>query len=454
MRKIFLITAVAALMSSCSLYKSYQRPDVSTDGLYRDEPKGQQDTTSIGNLSWREMFTDVRLQRLIEQGLENNTDLRIARLRVDQAEISLRSARLAYVPSLGVNGQGTISSFDSQKAGSSYQVGLSASWEVDIFGKLTNAKRGAKAAVEQSDAYRQAVQTQLVAAIANSYYSLLMLDEQLIVNRQTLQNWQQNIVTMRALKEAGLTDEAAIAQSEASALSVEASILVIGRQIGELENSLSTLLGTTPQAIERNTLIEQHFPAELSVGVPLQMLSNRPDVRASEFSLAQAFYATNEARSAFYPSITLSGSAGWTNSAGSFIANPAKLLLSTVGSLVQPIFNKGLNKARLDIAKSQQEEALLSFQQSLLNAGAEVNDALVQWQVARKKIDVDLRQIDFLEQAVKNTNLLMEHSNRTYLEVLVAEQSLLRARITHISDKFDEIQGVINLYHSLGGGRF
>lgn len=441
-----------ATVSSCGLYKRYQRPDVKTDGLYRDTID-QTDTTSLGNVAWRELFTDPQLQDLIAQGLENNSDLRVARLRVDQAEASLKSARLAYVPSVGFTPQGSVSSFDGSKASPNYQLALSASWELDIFGKLTNAKRGADAAVEQSDAYRQAVQTQVIATIANSYYTLLTLDSQLDISNKTLTNWRENVKVMRALKAAGQTDEAAVAQSEANALSVEASILKLKQQINEMENSIATLLGKTPQAVSRGKLEGQRFPSTLAIGIPLQMLSNRPDVRQAEFSLAQAYYGTNQARAAFYPSITLSGTAGWTNSAGSYIANPGKLLLSALGGLTQPIFNKGLNQARLDIAKSQQEEASVNFQQALLNAGADVNNALVQWQVARERIDVDTRQIEFLQSAVKSTQLLMQHGNRNYLEVLMAQQSLLQAQITQVSDQFSEIQGVVNLYHALGGGR-
>ena len=230
-------------------------------------------------------------------------------------------------------------------------------------------------------------------------------------------------------------------------------MLDIKQQIREVENSLSILLGDVPDAIDRGKLEGQDFPQELAVGVPLQLLSRRPDVKSAELSLAQAFYSTNSARSAFYPSITLSGTAGWTNSAGSMIINPGKLLLSAVGSLTQPLFNKGLNMAQLKIAKAQQEEAKLSFQQALLNAGSEVNNALTQVQVARDKTELRDGQITSLETAVRSTQLLMRHGNSTYLEVLTAQQSLLSAQLTQIADRFDEIQGIINLYQALGGGR-
>lgn len=452
MKKIILMLVITATFSSCGLYKSYQRDEVSTDGLYRDAVNNS-DTSSIGNISWREFFTDPQLQILIQKGLDNNSDLKIAQLRVTQAEASLQSARLAYVPSLGVNAQGTLNSFANSKPSKSYQLAGQANWEIDVFGKLTNAKRGAKAAVEQSEAYRQAVQTQLIATVANSYYTLLMLDSQLDISSETLVNLKENVRVIRSLKGAGQADESSVAQAEANCISVEGSLLSIKQQINEVENSLSTLLGEVPKKVLRGTLKEQSFPTELAIGVPLQLLSNRPDVRQAEYALSQAFYATNGARSAFYPSISLSGVAGWTNSGGGMITNPGDLLLSLVGSLTQPIFNRGLNKARLKVAKAQQEESMITFRQTLLNAGADVNNSLTQWQTARGLIEYDVKQIEYLKSAVNSTEMLMKYGNKNYLQVLIAQQSLLQAELTYATDKFGEIQGVVNLYHSLGGGR-
>lgn len=279
-----------------------------------------------------------------------------------------------------------------------------------------------------------------------------MLDEQLDISRRTAQTWDESVRTMKALKRAGQATEMAVAQTEAGKLAVDASVLSVERQINEMENSLSTLLGLSPQAIERSTLKEQQFPDTLSTGVPLQLLSRRPDVRQCEAQLAVAYYTTNSARSAFYPSITLSGSAGWTNATGATVTNPGQWLLTAVGSLVQPLFNRGKNIANLKIAKAQQEEALLTFRQSLLDAGAEVNDALVQWQTARQRIRLDEQQVAALRSALRSSELLMQHSSQNYLEVLTARQSLLQAELDTTTNRFDEIQGVINLYHALGGG--
>lgn len=455
MKKLIILYCISAWvgLGACSVYKSYERPDMPVvDSLYRQAAATSADTTSIASLSWRELFTDPKLQALIETGLQNNTDLNIARLKVTEAEATLMTSRLAYLPSISFEPSGTLRSVDGNAMTKSYDIAASASWEVDIFGKLTNAKRGAKAALEQSEAYRQAVQTQLIATIANSYYSLLMLDAQLDISERTAAIWGENVRAMKALKAAGDATELAVAQSEASKLSVDASIASLRQQIDQMENTLTALLGIAPQKIDRTTIGEQRFPTELAASVPLQLLQRRPDVRQSEAALAQAFYATNAARAAFYPSITLSGSAGWTNAAGAAITNPGQWLFTAVGSLVQPLFNRGKNIANLRIAKAQQEEALLSFRQSLLDAGTDVNNALIQWQTARQRQQIDQQQILSLESTVRSSELLMQYSSQNYLEVLTARQTLLQAELTAVSDRFDEIQGVINLYHALGGG--
>ncbi len=452
-RKTITITIFCATLTGCHIYRAYERPESVnvSDSLYR-QPVADEDTASLASLSWKELFTDPQLQQLIETGLNNNTDLSIARLKVKEAEALLMTSRLSYLPSVSLTPQGTLTCADGSKASKTYNLAASADWEINLFGKLLNSKRGAQAALEQSEAYRQAVQTQLVATIANSYYTLLMLDEQLDISRRTAQTWDESVRTMKALKRAGQATEMAVAQTEAGKLAVDASVLSVERQINEMENSLSTLLGLSPQAIERSTLKEQQFPDTLSTGVPLQLLSRRPDVRQCEAQLAVAYYATNSARSAFYPSITLSGSAGWTNATGATVTNPGQWLLTAVGSLVQPLFNRGKNIANLKIAKAQQEEALLTFRQSLLDAGAEVNDALVQWQTAHQRIRLDEQQVAALRSALHSSELLMQHSSQNYLEVLTARQSLLQAELDTTTDRFDEIQGVINLYHALGGG--
>lgn len=451
-KNILIIGVVAAVsLSSCNIYKSYKPTENVAEDLFRDIPS-QDDTTSLAALSWKELFADKQLQSLIEEGLTNNTDLRSAHLRVEAGEAALMASRMAFLPALNLNPQGTLRSFDGSKTSKSYQLAASASWELDIFGRLRNASKASKAALEQSKAYQQSVQTQLIATIANSYYTLLLLDKQLNISNSALELWKENVQTMKAMKKAGMTTEAAVAQTEANYLATEASTLTLKKQIIAMENSLSTLLGKSAQTVNRGTLDAQSFPQELSAGVPLQLLHNRPDIRMAEYGVAQAFYAVNQARSNFYPNITLSGTAGWTNSGSGIIANPGAMLLQAIGSITQPLFNRGANIANLKISKAQQEQAVLSFQQQLLNAGAEVNNALTQWQTARGRIAIEDKQVEALESAVKSTKLLMQHGNTTYLEVLTAQQGLLQAQLSQAADRFDEIQAVINLYHSLGGG--
>ena len=455
--KLITLSVSCLLLSSCGIYTTYERPsDINTDGLYGQDLNEEAvavDTASIASLSWRELFTDSHLQMLIEHALQSNTDLLSAQQRIKEAEATLSSAKLAYLPSFMLTPQGGVSSFDKSKGSWTYTGIASASWEIDIFGKLTNAKRRSKALYLQSLEYEQAVSTSLIANVANLYYTLLMLDEQYRISEETAVNWRESVRAMRAMMAAGMTNEASVSQSEANCRQVEASLLDLKQQIKEVENSLSILLGEVPGGIERGHLAGQDFPEDLTVGVPLQLLSRRPDVKSAELSLASAFYSTNAARSAFYPSITLSGTAGWTNSAGNMIINPGKLLLSAEGALTQPLFNKGLNIAQLKIAKAQQEEAKLAFQQALLNAGSEVNNALTQVQTARGKTELRTGQIISLENAVRSTQLLMQHGTSTYLEVLTAQQSLLSAQLTQVADRFDEVQGIINLYQALGGGR-
>lgn len=390
----------------------------------------------LGGMDWHELFTDPHLQALIGQGLQNNTDYQSAQLRVEEAEATLLSAKLAFLPSFALAPQGTVSSFDSRKATQTYSLPVTASWELDIFGRMRNAKKQSKALYAQSQDYRQAVRTQLIAGIANTYYTLLMLDQQLAISRQTEETWRETVASTRALMNAGMANESAVSQMEATYYQVQTSVLDLEEQINQVENSLALLLAETPRHYERGVLAEQQFSVGFSIGIPVQMLSCRPDVRSAERTLEAAFYGTNAARSAFYPSITLGGSAGWTNSAGSMIVNPGKFLASAVGSLTQPLFARGQIIAQYRIARAQQEEASLAFQQTLLNAGSEVNDALTAWQTSLSKSELLDKQVASLQTAARSTSLLMEHGNTTYLEVLTARQTLLNAQLAQTANRF------------------
>lgn len=443
--KSLLIISAITSFSSCGLYRKYEREEMwFVDSLYR-RIEVRNDSTSTASISWDCMFTDPILQDWIRHGLEYNTDLNVARLKVKEAEAALLSARWALLPGVGFNAQGGLpGSFSSR---------FTANWEADIFGNLRNAKRKAQASLEQSKAYEHAVQTQLVATIANSYFTLLMLDEQLIISRRTLTTWEENIRTLEALKRAGKTNEAAVLQAKANKLNVEASVLTLEKELLAMENSFCALVSIVPMPIERSSLSDQEFPESLSAGIPMELLSRRPDVRQAEMALAQTFYNTNAAKAAFYPAISLNGTLGWTTgNAGNVILDPGSLIADFIGSLTQPIFNKGLNKARLQAAKAQQEIAAFQFRQSLLDAGVEVNNALTLWQTAKKRVELDKKQILNLQASVWNTQLLMKHGNANYLEVLTAQKNLLSAELAEVSDRFDEIQSIVNLYHALGGG--
>lgn len=459
-KQILYLVCATALLSSCHIYKSYDRPeDITTAGLYRD-PVAENDTlvsdtANFGNLPWREVFTDPQLQTLIEKALVQNTDLQTAALQVKEAQAALLSARLAYAPSLGLSPQGTISSFDRSAATKTYSLPITASWEIDLFGKLLNSKRNAQVTLKQIKAYRQAVQTQVIANVANMYYTLLMLDEQLDITRQTADVLKRNVEAMEMLKVGAVynINEAGIEQSRAVYAQVLASIPEIEQGIRETENALSTFLGEAPHAIRRTSLDTQRLPSDFSAGIPLQLLSNRPDVRVAEMALAATYYNTNSARAAFYPQITLSGSAGWTNSAGSSIINPGELLASVLGSLTQPLFYRGTNIARLKIAKAQQEEAKLAFQQTLLNAGSEVSNALSLYETTNRKVSSREIQVESAKKASEYTKELFNLGNSTYLEILSAEQSYLSAQLAQVNDTFDRMQAIISLYQALGGGR-
>ena len=444
MKRIIYIAITALALSSCGLYKQYEREEMQfVDSLYR-RMNVPQDSISTGSIAWERIFTDPLLQEWINTGLEYNTDLNVARLKVKEAEASLLAARWALLPGADFSAQGGLPG--------QFSASIEASWQTDIFGGLRNARRKAQAALEQSEAYRQAVQTQLVATIANSYYTLLMLDEQLSISTRTMNTWEESIRTLEALKRAGKTNEAAVLQAKANKLSVEANVLTLEKEILAVENSLCALLGIVPMPVERSSMAMQELPEMLSAGVPLDLLSRRPDVRQAELALAQTFYSVNSARASFYPNITLRGAIGWTTGNGSIALDPGSLIANFIAGLTQPIFGRGVNKARLQAAQAQHEQAAYLFRQSLLDAGVEVNNALTMWQTAKKRVELDKKQVLNLQAAVWNTQLLMKHGNADYLEVLTAQKNLLQAELTEASDRFDEVQSVINLYQALGGG--
>lgn len=457
-KQIIGMMCATAMMSSCHIYKAYDRPEsIDASGIYRDPVSAVDtlaaDTMNMGNLPWQEIFRDAKLQSLIEEGLANNVDMQAAILRVEEAKVMLTSARLSYLPSINLAPQGTFSSFDGSKTSKTYQLPVAASWEIDLFGKLLNANRNQKAAYLQSKYAQQAVRSQLICGIANIYYSLLMLDRQVEITTETSAIYKENVRVMEAMKIAGMTTEAAVAQMRAASHQVEASLMDLKRQVRETENSLAVLLAKAPQTIERSTLDEQVMPEELTAGVPLQLLENRPDVKVAEMTLASAYYTTNQARAAFYPGLNITGTAGWTNSAGAMVVNPGKVLLTAIGSLTQPIFNNGKLIANLKVSKAEEKIAQMNYQQAILKAGQEVSDALFLYETQNKKLQEDKGQVEQLDKAVTYTKALFQSGDATYLEILTAQQSLLSAQLSEVADNFQRMQAVINLYSALGGGR-
>ena len=448
-----------ALLSSCHIYKAYDRPeDISVEGLYRDtalvNSAAASDTTNFGNVPWREVFTDPQLQGYIEQALASNADLRSAMLNVESAQAALMSARLAYLPQIGLSPQGTLTNWNKGEATSkTYSIPVTASWQIDLFGQILNPKRAAQVSLKQAEYNQQAVQTQLIASTANIYYTLLMLDRQLQITENTADVLKKYVETMEAMYEYGSVNSAAIEQSRSAYAQVVASLSDLRQSLTETENAFCLILNEPAHAIERGVLEDQVLPTEFSAGIPIQLLSNRPDVKAAEMTLAACYYNTNSARAAFYPNITLSGSAGWTNNSGAGIVNPGKLLASLVGSLTQPLFYRGTNIARLKQAKAQEEQAKIGFQTTLLNAGNEVSNALSLYQNTLAKVNSRTMQVNSSRKAAEDTKELFNLGTSTYLEVLTAEQSYLSAQLSEVSDTFDQMQAVINLYQALGGGR-
>ncbi len=447
------------LLSSCGLYNKYERPDVNTQGLVRDAVNDG-DTLQVntdenfGNLPWREVFTDPQLQALIEQALENNTDLRNAALNVKMMETALTCAKLAFLPSVALAPQGTISQvqMDGASVSRTYQLPISASWNLDLFGNLLSQKRSAQMKLLATKDYQVVVQTNIICGVANLYYTLMMLDEQLAIVTDMEQLTKETWDMMQLQMQLGRARSTSVQTAEANYYSVQAKALDLKRQIREMENSMSLLLNEAGHQIPRGSFYDQSLPTKFSAGVGIQLLSNRADVHAAEMSLAQCFYDTETARSRFYPNITVTGNAVFTNSLGSAIVNPGKWILSAVGSLTQPIFQHGQIVAGLKVAKAQQEQALNTFQNTILKAGNEVSNALVAYNTCDAKSQLDEKQVKLYEQNVADTRQLYTSKGSTYLEVIQAQNGLLNARTAKVTDDFNKMQAVVNLYQALGGG--
>ena len=468
-KNIILVAAVGMTLTGCGIYNKYeQKTSTPSDAFDTDESiQAATGETSIAQMSWREFFTDPLLQQLIEQALANNTDLNSARIAVEKSEASLKAAKMAYLPSLYFAPQGTLAKFDDNPWSKTYNLPLQLSIDVDVFGSITNKKRAAKAVLLQAQMQEEAIRANLVSTTAQQYFMLQVLDRQLEILTQTESLWNESLETEKALWENGKAYSTAVNQMEASYLSVKTQIADTRRNIRAVENAICRLLAITPQSINRQQWgqsILHHAEAQgdtdqkmfdnkyLHLGVPAMMLENRPDIRMANHAMEEAFYNTQASRAAFFPSITLTGSAGWTNSGGGMVVDPGKLLLSFVGQLTQPIFARGQLKANLKINKLTQEDLQKKYVQTVIDAGNQVNEAMADCMTAREKHNYFHRQVEVLREAYTGTHELMDNGKASYLEVLTAQESLLDAQLGEAMNMYDAAQAVIALYIALGGG--
>ena len=467
-KHIIATAAVGLLLTGCGIYNKYEQKTEAPAEAFgtSQDVQGATGDASIAQMSWREFFTDPLLQQLIGQVLANNTDLNSARIAVEKSQASLSAAKKAYLPSLFFSPQGTIASFDGGRASKTYNLPLQLSMDIDVFGSITNKKRAAKAVLLQAEMQQEAVRVNLISVTAQQYFLLQVLDLQLEILQKTDSLWNASLETEKSLWENGKAYSTAVNQMEASYLNVKTQIVDTRRHIRAVENSICQLLAVTPQHIQRQkwgttTLHnaeatgdadERRFDIKyLKIGVPAMMLENRPDFRMAYHALEEAFYNPQAARSAFYPQITLSGAAGWTNNAGD-IVNPGKLLLSAIGSLTQPIWARGQLNANKKIAILTEEDLQKKYVQTVINAGNQVNEAMADCMTAREKHQFYHRQVEVLGEAYTGTHELMDNGKASYIEVLTAQESLLNAQLNEAMNMYDAANAVIALYIALGGG--
>ena len=462
MRKIimhnakFIIGIVAmSLLSSCGLYKKYERPtDVEVKGIMRGAETA--DSLTFGDVDWHEVFTDPQLQNLIQQGLDNNDDMFAAAANVKKLEAALQAARLAFLPTVNFNPSGTLSKvLTGNRKGDwskSYALPVSASWTFDLFGNILSQKRSAQMSLEMAKDNEQAVRSRLICSIANSYYTLLMLDRQLEILTEMEGISSNTLEMMKLQKELRGAKETSVMSAKSALLNIQANKVDMRRQISEVEASLSLLVDQPAQHIERGKLANQSLPTQFATGTELSLLRNRPDVHAAEMNLAACFYDVENARSKMYPTITISGTGSFTNDIGT-IANPGQWLARFVGGLTQPIFQNGRLRAQLKVAKLSYEVAFREWEHQILHAGAEVSNALVEYNSSNEQSLIDRENVEVLTKAVDYTQQLYRMRSSTYLEVLTAQQQLLNAQIDQVSDDFNKMQAVVSLYSALGGGR-
>ena len=453
--KIIVISVAALSLAGCSTIKSlhseYQSQATVPADVYGDAINLLGDSASLADVSWREFFTDPLLQRLIETALVRNTDINSARIAIQQSEASLAAAKQAFFPSVYFSPSGSISSYGGSAASKTYNLPLQVNWDIDAFGSIKSQKRKSEVVLLEAQAQEQAVQANIVSAVAQQYSSLLLLDQQLEILMATDSLWNISLETQKILWENGKSYSTAVNQMESSYLSVKTSIVDTRRNIRQVENAICRLLAITPQHIERSRLGQYSLPRRFETGVPAMLLRNRPDIKLADYAMAEAFYNTQAARAAFYPSVNLTGLAGWTNSAGGGVVNPGKILLNAVASLAQPIYAQGKLKTNLKINQLAQEDLMNRYVQTVIDAGSQVNEALADCQAAVEKHDYYHRQVAVLKDAYKGTHELMDNGKASYLEVLTAQETLLNAQLNEAVNMYNGAQALIALYIALGG---
>ena len=463
-KSILIAVAVSLTLTGCGTFKKYEPQATAPADIFGKDVKSNE--SSLAQMSWREFFTDPVLQRLIDSVLVRNTDINSARIAVEQSEASLKAAKLAYLPSLYFSPQGTLSKFDTNPWSKTYNLPLQLSMDIDAFGSITNKKRASKAVLLQAQVREESIKANLISTTAQQYYMLQVLDRQLEILTATDSLWNASLETEKTLWENGKIYSTAVNQMESSYLNVKTQIVDVRRNIRSVENAICRLLAITPQHIERNIwgTSALHQPEEqgetgqrmfdaqfLKIGVSSTLLELRPDIRLANHAMEEAFYNTQAARAAFFPSITLSGTAGWTNNAGA-VVNPGKLLLNAVGQLTQPIFARGRLIANKKIAQLTEEDLKNKYVQTVINAGNQVNEALADCQAAREKHGYYHRQVEVLHEAYKGTHELMDNGKSNYLEVLTAQETLLNAQLSEAMNMYNGAKAVIALYIALGGG--
>ena len=458
---------ISSAALSCKVAKTYQQPDINTSALYRDQTAT--DTATMATMPWQNLFADDILKGLIKEGLDHNLNLKTAIQKIVEAQATLGQTKGALLPSLSANASVTPSKQSAAALdfppgikiiGKTYHPVSQFRFKAHrgkldcMWGKAEQRKNVALlyANLLQTDAAKRAVQTQLIADIANNYYMLLALDKELDITTQTVQNRMKDVETMKTLKEAAVVNGAAVVQSEANRYAAEVAIPDIKRSIRETENALDVLLGRAPGPINRGKLGDQKPITYLQTGVSSQLLKNRPDVQQAEYAFRGAFENTNVAHAYFYPAFTITASGGFSNlTLKDFFIN--SIFYNIAAGLTQPIFNQGINKARLKTAQAQQKEAMYYYQQTILTAGSEVSNSLYAYQSAKEKDDARSKQITALEKSVDYTQQLLRYSSATnYTDVLTSEQSLLAAQLSGVNDRLQQLQAIVNLYRALGGG--